>query len=80
MDTADDPMTRAYQDYVDGIARRFERREFWARKGQVLFWHGMLIHGGAAVARRGVSRKSMVLHYSVRGADVAREVQGPFNW
>ena len=78
--TADDPMTRAYQDYVDGIARRFERREFWARKGQVLFWHGMLIHGGAAVARRGVSRKSMLLHYSVRGADVAREVQGPFNW
>lgn len=78
--TADRPTARAYQDYVDGIARRFERREFRARKGQVLFWHGMLIHGGAAVARRGVSRKSMVIHYAVRGADVAREVRGPFNW
>jgi len=78
--TADGATARAYQDYVDEMARRFERREFRARKGQVLFWHGMLIHGGAAVARRGVSRKSMVVHYSVRGADVAREVRGPFNW
>ena len=78
--TADGATARAYQDYVDATAGRFERREFHARKGQVLFWHGMLIHGGAPVARRGISRKSMVIHYSVRGADRAREVRGPFNW
>ncbi len=78
--TADPDTTRRYQDYVDALATQFERREFLARKGQVLFWHGMLIHGGAPVARRGTSRKSMVLHYSVRGADRAREVRGPFNW
>lgn len=70
----------AYQRYVDGVATRFERREFRARKGQVLLWHGMLIHGGAAVTDPGRSRKSMVLHYSVRGADRGREVRGPFNW
>ena len=46
----------------------------------MLFWHGMLLHGGAPVLRRGISRKSMVLHYTVRGADRAREVRGPFNW
>jgi phytanoyl-CoA dioxygenase PhyH len=78
--TADPETARAYQAYVDGIARGFPRHEFLAKKGQVLFWHGMLIHGGAAVTRRGTSRKSMVLHYSVRGADRGGEVVGPFNW
>jgi ectoine hydroxylase-related dioxygenase (phytanoyl-CoA dioxygenase family) len=78
--TADRETFRRYQDYVDDLATRFERREFRATKGQVLFWHGMLIHGGAPIARRGTSRRSMVLHYSVRGADRGREVHGPFNW
>ena len=78
--TADPETARCYQEYVDELARHFERREFRARKGQVLLWHGMLIHGGAPISRRGTSRKSMVLHYSVRGADRGREVEGPFNW
>jgi phytanoyl-CoA hydroxylase len=78
--TADPDLARRYQEYVDGLAVRFERREFLARKGQILLWHGMLIHGGASVTQRGTSRKSMVLHYCVRGADRAREVHGPFNW
>jgi ectoine hydroxylase-related dioxygenase (phytanoyl-CoA dioxygenase family) len=78
--TADYETGRRYQAYVDDLATRYERHEFRARKGQVLFWHGMLIHGGAPIARRGLSRRSMVLHYSVRGADRGREVHGPFNW
>ena len=78
--TADPETARAYQAYVDDIARGFPRHEFLAKKGQVLFWHGMLIHGGAPVTRRGTSRKSLVLHYSVRGADRGGEVTGPFNW
>ncbi|HLY39531.1 MAG TPA: phytanoyl-CoA dioxygenase family protein [Candidatus Binatia bacterium] len=78
--TADPDTARRYQAYVDDLATRFERREFKARKGQVLLWHGMLIHGGAPIARRGTSRKSMAIHYSVRGADRGREVEGPFNW
>jgi hypothetical protein len=78
--TADPETTHRYHAYVDDLAARHERFEFLARKGQVLFWHGMLIHGGAPVRRRGASRKSMVIHYSVRGADRGREVHGPFNW
>lgn len=70
----------AYQAYVDELATRFERREFLARKGEVLLWHGNLIHGGAPITRKGSTRKSMVLHYSVRGADKGREVVGPFRW
>lgn len=78
--TADPEMARCYREYVDTLAARYERREFRARKGQVLLWHGMLVHGGAPITQPSSSRKSMVLHYSVRGADRAREVEGPFNW
>jgi hypothetical protein len=78
--TADPDTFGRYQRWVDDLAPRYPRTEFCARKGQVLFWHGMLIHGGAPVTRPGASRKSMVLHYSVRGADRGREVHGPFNW
>jgi phytanoyl-CoA hydroxylase len=78
--TADDALAAAYEAYVEDVAHRYPRREFLARKGQVLLWHGMLVHGGAPVARPGASRKSMVIHYTVRGADRAKEVRGPVRW
>jgi hypothetical protein len=78
--TADEGTAARYQAWVDEAATCFERHEFCARKGQVLLWHGMLIHGGAPILRRGTTRKSLVLHYSTRGADRAREVRGPFRW
>jgi ectoine hydroxylase-related dioxygenase (phytanoyl-CoA dioxygenase family) len=78
--TADGPTTDAYNRWIDEIAARHPRHEFLARKGDVLLWHGMLLHGGAPVRARGTSRKSMALHYTVRGADRGREVHGPFNW
>lgn len=78
--TVDRDTAHRYQTYVDGVAKTYPRHEFTARKGQVLLWHGMLVHGGAPILRRGTSRKSMVIHYTVRGADRAREVRGPFNW
>jgi hypothetical protein len=78
--TADAALAAAYERYVEEVAGRYPRREFVARKGQVLLWHGMLVHGGAPVLRPGASRKSMVVHYTVRGADRAREVRGPVRW
>jgi ectoine hydroxylase-related dioxygenase (phytanoyl-CoA dioxygenase family) len=78
--TADAATSEAYARWVDDTAARYPRHEFLARKGEILLWHGMLLHGGAPVVRRGTSRKSMVLHYTVRGADRGREVRGPFNW
>jgi len=78
--TADAALADAYEAYVEEIAARFPRREFLARKGQVLLWHGMLVHGGAPVARPGATRKSMVVHFTVRGADRAKEVRGPVRW
>jgi phytanoyl-CoA hydroxylase len=78
--TADERLAAAYEAYVEEVANRFPRHEFLARRGQVLLWHGMLVHGGAPVERPGATRKSMVLHYSVRGADRAKEVRGPVRW
>ena len=78
--TADEAGAQAYDAYVEDVAHRYPRHEFIARKGQVLLWHGMLIHGGAPVTRPGASRKSMVIHYTVRGADRAKEVRGPVRW
>jgi len=78
--TADAALAEAYEAHVEEIARRFPRHEFLARKGQVLLWHGMLVHGGAPVERPGSTRKSMVIHYSVRGADRAKEIRGPVRW
>jgi len=37
---------------------------FHARKGDVLIWHGRLMHRGSAPARPGVLRKSLIAHYS----------------
>jgi ectoine hydroxylase-related dioxygenase (phytanoyl-CoA dioxygenase family) len=78
--TADADTTRAYEAWIEEVAARHPPHSFLAKKGDVLLWHGMLLHGGAPVLRRGTSRKSLVLHYTVRGADRGREVRGPFNW
>jgi hypothetical protein len=78
--TVTDEQAAAYDRWVEAQALRYEREEFHARKGQILLWHGMLIHGGAPVRHATTSRKSMVLHYASRGTDRGREVSGPFRW
>ena len=78
--TASPAQIARYDEYVRGIATRYERKVFLGRKGAGLFWHGMLIHGGAPVTDSASTRKSFVLHYMPDGADRAGEVHGPFNW
>lgn len=50
------------------------------KKGDVIFQHPLQIHKGAAIVNPDITRKSMVIHYSVRGGDRMHEVEGPFNW
>jgi hypothetical protein len=69
-----------YQRYVEQVASKYERKEFLAKKGEVLFWHGMLVHGGADFVAEGTTRKSFVIHYMPEGGNVAHRVKGPFNW
>ena len=67
-----DPETAAaYHARVNSDAADFEPHVFLARKGDVLFWHGMLIHGGAPITQPGTTRRSYVLHYIPDGIDVA---------
>lgn len=73
-------VTERYVAYVNDVAARHDRRTFVAKKGDVLFWHGMLVHGGAPVLDRRLTRKSYVLHFVPPGMSVEGDVEGPFNW
>jgi len=41
----------------------FEQRSFLPKKGDVLIWHADLPHGGGAITKPGVTRRSLVTHY-----------------
>jgi len=69
-----------YQEYVESVAAKYERKEFLAKKGEVLFWHGMLVHGGSRFVAPNTTRKSFVIHYMPEGGNVGHRVVGPFNW
>lgn len=45
---------------------------FHAEPGDVLFWHGDLVHAGGRIEERGRTRKSLVCHYA--------RVTGPSHW
>lgn len=57
-----------YPDYEDVLeelvtTQDFEKQEFLAKKGDVLIWHANLVHGGAPIVNKSLTRKSMVVHY-----------------
>jgi len=54
-----------YEDVLEEVVRSsdFERNEFHAKKGDVLIWHANLVHGGAPILDKQLTRKSMVIHY-----------------
>lgn len=45
-----------------------ERTVFHAKKGDVLFWHAALVHGGSPSTDRDRTRRSLVVHYSTETA------------
>jgi len=45
-----------------------EKLIFHAKKGDVLFWHSALVHGGSPARERDARRRSLVAHYSTRTA------------
>ncbi len=78
--TAPKDQSERYDAYVAEIASKYERKEFLAKKGQALLWHGMLIHGGSSYVAPGTTRKSFVIHFLPDGGNVGHRVEGPFNW
>lgn len=52
--------------YLASQLHRFPRREFLAKKGDVLLWHAMLAHGGSTIKTPSRTRRSMACHYFSR--------------
>jgi len=67
--------------YEPAIARLcetkgFEKKQFLAKKGDVLLWHANLIHGGGFRADVNASRKAMVCHFFAQGAFTYHDLSG----
>ena len=45
------------------VENNLQALEFYADKGDVLIWHGNLVHGGKKMLDKNRTRKSMVIHY-----------------
>ena len=57
-----------YQDYENMIddeirENRLEKKDFYAKKGDLFIWHANLLHGGEPILDKTRTRKSMVMHY-----------------
>jgi len=53
-----------------------KKQAFLAKKGDVLFWHANLVHGGAARLDPNVSRKALVCHYFAEGTVTYHDLSG----
>jgi hypothetical protein len=78
--TATPEVARAYREHVNDLTRKYQRRLFLAKKGDVFFWHGMTLHGGSEINDPSLTRRSFVIHYMPNRANVEGRVIGPFNW
>jgi len=65
-----------YEDKIEEIVQKsdYERKNFLAKKGDILIWHANLLHGGEEVANPESTRKSMVFHYYATDAICFHEI------
>ncbi|MEZ4942777.1 MAG: phytanoyl-CoA dioxygenase family protein [Saprospiraceae bacterium] len=56
---------RRYEDKIAELiaANKLEKKQFLAKRGDVLIWHANLLHGGEPIQIPGTTRRSMVCHY-----------------
>jgi ectoine hydroxylase len=54
-----------YEDVLEDLLKQhtFEKKYFFAKKGDVFIWHANLVHGGSPILDQNSTRKSMVIHY-----------------
>jgi ectoine hydroxylase-related dioxygenase (phytanoyl-CoA dioxygenase family) len=53
-----------------------KKEVFLAKKGDVLFWHANLVHGGSRRVDPDVSRKALVCHFFAKGAVTYHDLSG----
>lgn len=69
------------EGYLHSGVKNLSRVVLPVKKGDAIFLNGLLVHDADKVRKRGEhSRFSIVLHYTVAGANRADEVEGPFNY
>jgi hypothetical protein len=54
-----------YEDFIEKLVNTYgyEKKAFYAKKGDALIWSSNIIHGGSKVEKPGSSRWSQVTHY-----------------
>ncbi len=57
-------------------AADLSKKTFLARKGDALFWHANLVHGGGRRLDPNASRKALVCHYFAEGAVTYHDLSG----
>ena len=72
------PYAQRYEPRIAALVAEhgLEARTFMPRKGDLLLWHGNLIHGGAPRARIGTSRRALVCHYFAEGCVTYHDLAG----
>jgi phytanoyl-CoA hydroxylase len=56
----------SYREFLQNAINewKFEKKIYTPRKGDLLIWHGALIHGGTPMINPELTRKSLVCHYT----------------
>lgn len=69
---------RLYEFAVEKYVKKIGLKPalFDAKKGDVLFWHAHLLHGGSARRDLTLSRKALVCHYFAEGAFCYHDLSG----
>ncbi|HEV2641581.1 MAG TPA: phytanoyl-CoA dioxygenase family protein [Candidatus Elarobacter sp.] len=72
------PYAQRYEPRITQLIAEhaLQPRYFAPRKGDLLLWHGNLIHGGAPRARIGTSRRALVCHFFARGCLTYHDLAG----
>ena len=70
--------SRKYEPFIQNLLHEnhLEPEYFLAKKGDILFWHHNLIHGGAPIKNPKATRKSVVCHYYSRGVLCYHDLAG----
>jgi phytanoyl-CoA hydroxylase len=70
--TSERDQCRAYLDQ-EILLRQLQQEEFRGKSGDILLWHGQLLHGGRPILNYDKTRSSLVVHYW-RASDLPLEV------
>ena len=67
-----------YEPFIGNACEKagLKKETFYAKKGDTLFWHANLVHGGGRRIDPDVSRKALVCHYFAEGVVTYHDLSG----